>query len=163
MDIEAFREYCLSLGDVEEKLPFAKMPGGDTVLAFYVNGHTFCYCDIDDFKTVIVKCQAERIPELLENTKGICPPDNHFNAKYWIGLEVQVIETELLKKLVEEWKLKAEKLKIKGSDNMQDYMNENFDAELLRFPFPFLFSLNKVKRLCLRRVDVLIIPVHTKS
>ncbi|MBR4390759.1 MAG: MmcQ/YjbR family DNA-binding protein [Bacteroidales bacterium] len=100
MNIEAFREYCLSLGDVEEKLPFAKMPGGDTVLAFYVKGHTFCYCDIDDFRTVIVKCQPERIPELIESTKGICQPDSHFNAKYWIGLEMQVIETETLKALV---------------------------------------------------------------
>ena len=100
MNIEVFREYCLSLGDVEEKLPFAKMPGGDTVLAFYVNGHTFCYCDIDDFRTVIVKCQAERIPELMETTQGICPPDNHFNAKYWIGLDVHDIEIETLKELV---------------------------------------------------------------
>ena len=100
MNIEDFREYCLSLGEVEEKLPFAKMPGGDTVLAFYVNGHTFCYCDLDGFRSVIVKCQPERIPELMETTKGICPPDSHFNAKYWIGLEIQVIETELLKELV---------------------------------------------------------------
>ena len=100
MDIEAFREYCLSLGNVEEKLPFAKMPGGETVLAFYVNGHTFCYCDIDDFSTVIVKCQAERIPELVETTQGVCAPDNHFNPKYWIGLEIQHIETETLKELV---------------------------------------------------------------
>ena len=100
MNIEAFREYCLSLGDIEEKLPFAKMPGGDTVLAFYVNGHTFCYCDIDNFQTVIVKCQPERIPELIETAEGICPPDNHFNAKYWIGLDVQVIGTGLLKELV---------------------------------------------------------------
>lgn len=100
MNIEAFREFCLSLGDVEEKLPFAKMPGGDTVLAFYVNGHTFCYCDIDDFRTVIVKCQTERIPELMETTKGICSPDNHFNAKYWIGIEVQLVAVETLKELV---------------------------------------------------------------
>ena len=70
------------------------------MLAFYVNGHTFCYCDIDDFRTVIVKCQTERIPELMETTQGICQPDNHFNAKYWIGLEVQVIEAETLKALV---------------------------------------------------------------
>ena len=81
-------------------MPFAKMPGGDSVLAFYVNGHTFCYCDIDDFRTVIVKCQTERIPELMENTKGICLPDNHFNPKYWIGLEIQLIEEETLKALV---------------------------------------------------------------
>ena len=44
MNLEEFREYCLSLGEVEEKLPFAKMPGGDSVLVFYVSGHTFCYC-----------------------------------------------------------------------------------------------------------------------
>ena len=100
MNIEAFREYCLSLDGVEEKLPFAKMPGGDTVLVFYVNGHTFCYCDIDDFRIVTVKCQPERIPELMESTKGTCRPDNHFNTKYWIGLEVQAIETETLKALV---------------------------------------------------------------
>lgn len=36
----------------------------------------------------------------MENTKGICRPDNHFNAKYWIGLEIQLIETETLKELV---------------------------------------------------------------
>ena len=100
MNIEDFREYCLSLGEVEEKLPFAKMAGGDTVLAFYVNDHTFCYCDIDDFETIIVKCQPERIPELMETTEGTCSPDSHFNAKYWIGLEVQNIETDTLKELV---------------------------------------------------------------
>ena len=99
MNIEAFREYCLSLGDVEEKLPFAKMPGGDTVLAFYVNGHTFCYCDIDDFRTVIVKCQTERIPELMETTQGICPPDSHFNAKYWISIVINTAPDALLKDL----------------------------------------------------------------
>ena len=100
MNIEVFREYCLSLGEVEEKLPFAKMRGGDTVLAFYVNGHTFCYCNMDDFRTVVVKCQTERIPELMETTQGVCPPDNHFNSKYWIGLEIQLIEAGTLKELV---------------------------------------------------------------
>ena len=99
MDIESFREYCLSLGEVEEKLPFAKMPGGDSILAFYVSGHTFCYCNIDDFGSVIVKCQPERIPELME-TEGICPPDTHFSPKYWISLEVQVLEPKTLTELV---------------------------------------------------------------
>ena len=122
MNIETFREYCLSLGDVEEKLPFAKMPGGDTVLAFYVIGHTFCYCDIDDFKTVIVKCQPERIPELLETTEGIAQPDNHFNAKYWIGLETQVIETELLKELIaNSYEIVLAKYKRKRNSSKQSF------------------------------------------
>ena len=99
MNIEEFREFCLSLGEVEEKLPFAKMPGGDTLLVFYVSGHTFCYCDLREF-TAVVKCQTERIAELLGTANGVEPPDNHFNPKYWLGINLQTIDTELLQELV---------------------------------------------------------------
>ena len=71
MNIEEFREFCLSLGEVEEKLPFAKMPGGESMLVFYVCGHTFCYCDIDDFTAVNLKCQPERIAELRESADAL--------------------------------------------------------------------------------------------
>ena len=98
MNLEEFREYCLSLGEVEEKLPFAKMPGGDTLLVFYVCGHTFCYCDLHEFN-VVVKCQPERISELLDTAEGVTPPDSHFSAKYWIGIDLQTIDTELLQEL----------------------------------------------------------------
>ena len=103
MNIEEFREFCLSLGEVEEKMPFAKMPGGDSLLVFYVSGHTFCYCDLNDFR-VVVKCQTERIPELLATAEGVEPPDSHFNrseehTKYWLGINLQTIDTELLKEL----------------------------------------------------------------
>ena len=99
MNLEEFREYCLSLVDVEEKFPFAKMPGGDSLLVFYVCGHTFCYCDLNDLK-VVVKCQPERIPELLDTAEGVEPPDSHFSIKYWVGLNLQTIYDELLKELV---------------------------------------------------------------
>ena len=40
MNIEDYREYCLSLGeDIEEKLPFQKFKNGEGVLVFYVMGH----------------------------------------------------------------------------------------------------------------------------
>lgn len=43
MDIEEFRKYCLSLGDVSEKMPFGKFAARyDSILAFYVYGHMFC-------------------------------------------------------------------------------------------------------------------------
>ena len=99
MNLETFREFCLSLGEVEEKLPFAKMPGGDTLLVFYICGHTFCYCDLHEF-TVVVKCQPERIAELLCTAAGVESPDNHFNSKYWIGINLQTIDNELLQELV---------------------------------------------------------------
>ena len=39
MNIEDYREYCLSLGtEVEEKLPFQKFKSGEGVLVFYVMG-----------------------------------------------------------------------------------------------------------------------------
>lgn len=99
MNVEDFREYCLTLGEVEEKLPFAKMPGGDSVLVFYVCGHTFCYCNLHEL-SVVVKCPPERIPELLDTAKGVMPPDSHFSAKYWIGIDLPTIADELLKELV---------------------------------------------------------------
>ena len=99
MNIEEFREFCLSLGEVEEKLPFAKMPGGESVLVFYVCGHTFCYCVLDDFTAINLKCQPERIVELRESSECFCDPD-HMSPKHWIGVQVRVVRTELLKELV---------------------------------------------------------------
>ena len=53
MDIEEFRKYCLSLGDVSEKMPFGKFAARyDSILAFYVYGHMFCFIDIDNFTFV---------------------------------------------------------------------------------------------------------------
>ena len=46
MNIEDYREFCLSLGeDIEEKLPFQKFKSGEGVLAFYVMGHMFSFFD----------------------------------------------------------------------------------------------------------------------
>ena len=62
MNIEDYREYCLSLGaDVEEKLPFQKFKSGEGVLVFYVMGHMFSFFDCNDFSVISMKCQPERI------------------------------------------------------------------------------------------------------
>ena len=98
MNIEEYREFCLSLGEVEEKLPFAKIPGGDSVLVFYVCGHTFCYCDLNDFSSVSLKCQPERIAELRESSDAFIDPD-HLSPKYWIGVIVNQVPSVLLKEL----------------------------------------------------------------
>ena len=66
MNVEEYRDYCLSLGtDVEEKLPFVKFKNGDSVLVFYVCGHMFCFFDLNDFQVVSLKCQPERIDEII--------------------------------------------------------------------------------------------------
>ena len=56
MNIEDYREYCLSLGtDVEEKLPFQKFKNGEGVLVFYVHGHMFSFFDCNDFSVISLK------------------------------------------------------------------------------------------------------------
>ena len=65
MNIEEYREYCLSLGeDIEEKLPFQKFKNGEGVLVFYVMGHMFSFFDCNDFSVISLKCQPERIEDL---------------------------------------------------------------------------------------------------
>ena len=57
----------MSLGDdVEERMPFGAFKAAQGVLVFYVCNHMFCYFDIDHFEVVTVKCQPERIGELME-------------------------------------------------------------------------------------------------
>ena len=61
MNIEDYREFCLSLGDgIEERFPFAKFKNGEGVLVFYICGHMFSYFDCDDFQVISLKCQPER-------------------------------------------------------------------------------------------------------
>ena len=61
MDIEQFRNYCLSFEGVTEKTPFGKFaPRFSSVLVFYVCGHMFCMTDIDDFHYAVVKNTPEK-------------------------------------------------------------------------------------------------------
>ena len=100
INVEDLRGYCLSLGDgVEEKLPFAKFKGGDSVLVFYVCGHMFCYFDIDAFTVVSVKCQPERIAQLREEHACVCNPINQ-NPNHWLGLTVDSAPETLIRELI---------------------------------------------------------------
>jgi len=65
MNIEEFREYCLSLGGVTENMPFGKFARRfDSLLVFYVLDHMFCFVDIEDFTYVNVKSSTEEIARM---------------------------------------------------------------------------------------------------
>ena len=77
MNIEDYREYCLSLGeDVEEKLPFTAFHGASGVLVFYVHGHMFSFFNCNDITVITLKCQSDRIKELRANHDCIGDPFN---------------------------------------------------------------------------------------
>ena len=99
MNIEDYREYCLSLGeDVEEKLPFTAFHHASGVLVFYVHGHMFSFFDCDDFSIITIKCQPERIEELKAQYSFIGKPYNE-SPKYWIGIDANTAPDELLQEL----------------------------------------------------------------
>ena len=99
MNIEDYRNYCLSLGeDVEEKFPFTAFRYASGVLVFYVCGHMFSFFDCDNFSVVTLKCQPERIEELKERHSCIGKPFNE-SPKYWIGVNPTTAPDELLKEL----------------------------------------------------------------
>ena len=69
MNVEELREYCLSLGDVEEKIPFGKFARRyDSTLVFYVKGHMFCMFDLDDFTWVAMRSTDDEMVRSHEGT-----------------------------------------------------------------------------------------------
>ena len=101
MNIEVFRDYCLSLPSVTEATPFEKFSRGKfTILVFYVSGHMFCYFNIDDFRFITIKCDPEQMTELKERYQAIGEPFNG-DKRYWISVEVNSdVDDNTLKSLV---------------------------------------------------------------
>ena len=99
MNIEDYREYCLSLGtDVEEKLPFTKFHYASGVLVFYVHGHMFSFFDCDNYSVITLKCQPDRIEELKAQYSFIGKPYNE-SPKYWIGIDATTAPDDILREL----------------------------------------------------------------
>ncbi|MBR1883323.1 MAG: MmcQ/YjbR family DNA-binding protein [Muribaculaceae bacterium] len=99
MNIEEYRDYCLSLGsDVEEKMPFTAFRYAGGVLVFYVHGHMFSFFDCDNFGVVTLKCQPDRIDELRAQHDCIGNPFN-LSRKHWIGIDAVAAPGDLLRDL----------------------------------------------------------------
>jgi predicted DNA-binding protein (MmcQ/YjbR family) len=94
MNIEEFRDYCLSFKHVEEKLPF-----DESTLVFYVKGKMFCLADIDTFDYINVKCDPEKAIMLREQYDEVIP-GYHMNKKHWNSIQTT---GKLSDKLIKEW------------------------------------------------------------
>ena len=87
MNIEEFREYCLSLPDATETTPFEKFSRGKfTILVFYVGGHMFCYFNVDEFSNITIKCNPAEMAKLKEQYQSVTEPFNG-DKRYWISVQ----------------------------------------------------------------------------
>lgn len=85
---EAYREYCLALGEVSEKMPFGKFaPRYETILALYTLGHIFTYADVSDFTVIYVKVNPDTIDELYAGYDSIGPPMN-MSRRHWVSIQI---------------------------------------------------------------------------
>ena len=77
MNIEEFREYCLSKKGVSESFPF-----DETTLVFKVVGKIFALTDTMDQFSMNLKCNPEKAIELRERHPAVIP-GYHMNKKHW--------------------------------------------------------------------------------
>ena len=82
MNIEQFRDYCLSLPGVTEEFPF-----GEDTLVYKVLGKMFTLSSLDNFESINLKCDPENAIELRERYDGV-KPGYHMNKKHWNTVEV---------------------------------------------------------------------------
>jgi len=77
LNIESFRNYCLSKRGVTEEFPF-----GEQTLVFKVMGKMFALTDVEQFESINLKCDPEQAVQLREEFPVVLP-GYHMNKKHW--------------------------------------------------------------------------------
>jgi predicted DNA-binding protein (MmcQ/YjbR family) len=82
MDIEKYRNYCLSKKQVTESFPFPSLPN---VLVFKVADKMFTATDVSTFGSFSIKHDPEIIDELRSKFDAVVS-HTYFSNKYWSNL-----------------------------------------------------------------------------
>lgn len=98
MDIEQFREYCLSVKGAEECMPF-----NDRILVYKVMGKMFTFASLqpkDGHIRANMKCDPEKSAELREQYTGISF-GFYSDKKYWITIRLESdVPNTLIRELI---------------------------------------------------------------
>ena len=85
MDIEQFRDYCLSKKGVSESFPF-----DEKTLVFKVMGKMFALTGLEyNPAQANLKCDPERSIELSEEYDGLIRPGYHMSKVHWNTVELE--------------------------------------------------------------------------
>lgn len=82
MNIEELRDYCMSLSNVSESMPF-----GDDSLVFKIGGKMFLLTTLEGDFRINVKCDPEYAVQLREKYSDV-RPGYHMNKKHWNTIEI---------------------------------------------------------------------------
>ena len=120
MNIEYFREYCLSKPETIECLPF-----DENTLAFKVAGKMFALTDLlePEFK-VNLKSDPEKALELREKYDDVLP-GYHMNKKHWNTVMFEgSINDKILRQMIDEsYELVVKSLKKADRDRISNQLS----------------------------------------
>ena len=83
MNIEQFRDYCLTKKGITECFPF-----DETTLVFKVMGKMFALAGIEPLDFINLKCDPEKAIKLREEFEGVTA-GYHMNKKLWNSVSVK--------------------------------------------------------------------------
>ncbi|MDR2039480.1 MAG: MmcQ/YjbR family DNA-binding protein [Bacteroidales bacterium] len=90
MNIEQYREYCISKKGVTEDAPF-----DDTSLVFRIGGKIFVLLDLEEMR-INLKCDPEKAIRIREEYP-VVQTGYHMNKKHWNTVPLNLISEDLLK------------------------------------------------------------------
>lgn len=94
MNLEGFRNHCLSKKGATEEFPFDRV-----TLVMKVMGKMFALTDIDEFSGINIKTDPEQGAELRERYPSV-QPGYHMNKRHWITV---LIDGSIPDKLILQW------------------------------------------------------------
>lgn len=97
MNVEAFREYCITKKGVTEEFPF-----DEHTLVFKVMGKMFALVPLERIPSQAnLKCDPERAIELRESYDGVIIPGYHMSKVHWNTLYLENLSPSLIKELID--------------------------------------------------------------
>lgn len=97
MNIEEFRDYCITKKGVTESFPF-----DESTLVFKVMGKMFALAGVDNFDFINLKCDPGLAIELRETYNAI-KPGYHMSKKHWNSIYVnQDVSDKLIYQFVDD-------------------------------------------------------------
>jgi predicted DNA-binding protein (MmcQ/YjbR family) len=94
MNIEEFREYCLSKKGVTEEFPF-----DEVTLVFKVMGKMFALTSLDGDFSINLKCNPDKAVDLREQYPAV-QPGYHMNKTHW---NTVFVDGSISNKLLCDW------------------------------------------------------------
>jgi predicted DNA-binding protein (MmcQ/YjbR family) len=96
MDIEIYRNYCITKKGVTESFPFPRLPN---LLVFKVADKMFTATDVTTFESISLQCDTEYIDELRAKYSAITK-HKYFSERHW---NLVFMDNSIPDKILFEW------------------------------------------------------------